>query len=194
MLGFVMVVVLAQADVGSTEQLPSPPPPPPAIVEEPPPRALTPKTVRHSATLFSSPQVDGPTLIGRMALGFLGSVGGGAVSAAILGFALIASGGGSSAAPFIIAAPFALASLGLGTALGAAAFGKYYVDDLADAVLVSMVTCLVSVALVITCLFLFPVAIVPVVIAAALFPAVATPLFVQVFKPADEAAVALARF
>jgi hypothetical protein len=110
----------------------------------------------------------------------------------------VIGGLGNSIAPVIVTAPFAIASLGIGTALGAALFGDDYGRDLADAIGVALVCALVSITVAILVVFAFPttIGVAIAVSAGLLFPAVATPLLVQAFKKdaAPEPSLALASF
>ena len=126
----------------------------------------------------------------------LGSLVGGALSGGliIVGGTLAASG---LAAPIIIATPLAAVVLGMATALGAAMFGEDFGRDFLDAMLVALACSVISVAVVVTLFYLAPATLGLMVgtIAALIFPAVATPLFVQAFKSGDpQPTIALARF
>lgn len=137
-------------------------------------------------------------MVGRVGMSLLfGSLLGGGIATGFLGIGGLFTALSSSAGPIIVAAPFAIASLGVGTALGAAMFGADYGRDLADAIGVALVCALVSVAAVLVMVFIAPS---PLTIGLAavlglVFPAVATPLLVQAFKDdAPEPTIALASF
>ena len=202
MLTLVLFLAVAQSDVppaASTAPVPADapltaPPAPPL-----PPPEFKPNTMGRKANFFSAPQVGPGALVGRVGMSVVGTAVGGGLGALflLLGEAISILGGGS-AAPLIIAAPFAIAALGLGAALGAALFGADYGKDLGDAVAVGLVFALVSVTAVLITLFVMPSLLLPVALGALALTAVATPLMVQVLKPprddAPQPTLALAQF
>ncbi|MDP1830041.1 MAG: hypothetical protein Q8L48_42655 [Archangium sp.] len=208
MFALVVAIALAQAPVEPAPQAAdapvvqpaaelSPPPPPPPAAAPVPPEAL-PNELGRKPGFFSAPRVEGDTMAGRVGMGLLfGSLLGGAVATGFLGIGGLFTALSGSAGPIIVTAPFAIASLGVGTALGAAMFGKDYGRDLADAIGVALICALVSVAAVLVMVFIGPSAL-TIGLAAAVglvFPAVATPLLVQAFKnDAPEPGVAVATF
>jgi hypothetical protein len=149
------------------------------------------------ASLFSSPRVSAGTLVGRTAMGLaLGSLVGGVLAGGLIlvGATLTANG---SAVPMALITPPAIILLGVGTALGAAMFGGDYGRDLLDALIVAVSCAALSVGTIVALFFLAPASLgLMVAVGAGLvFPALATPLLVQVFKPGDpQPTLALARF
>lgn len=186
----------ADAPVEQAAPALTPPPAPPqaAVESEAPPNRLG-----RKAGFFSAPRVSGGTLVGRVGMGLLlGSIVGGTLATGFLAIGGVVGGLGGSIVPVIVTAPFAIASLGVGTALGTAMFGDDYGRDMGDAIGVALVCALISITAAVLVIFAFPTTIgVAIAVSAGLvFPAVATPLFVQVFKKEDapQPTVALASF
>jgi hypothetical protein len=161
----------------------------PAVEEplmlEPPLMAAEPPAIQHQARFFTAPRVSGEALLARTGMAMLlGAIGGG-VGIGFIGIGHMIRGLTQSVAPVLISVPFAAAALGVGTALGAALFGDDYKRDFADAIGVALMTSLISVAAAVSWWFLAPVTVVTaaVVSVAMVFPAIATPLTVQTYKP-----------
>jgi hypothetical protein len=186
MLALVAALTLTQASLAA-----------PTAVNEPAP-GFAPDASSRSAGLFSSPQVAPPMLAARISMGVLfGSFVGGALAGGVLTLGGLFAFSTSSAGPLIVAAPLSLAILAIGTALGAAMFGENFGKDFADALVVALVCSTFSVGAGVALFFLLPIAplLVVIVATALVFPAVATPLFVQLFKDdGPQAALTLATF
>lgn len=157
-----------------------------------------PEVLGRKARFFTTPRVSGEVLIGRTGMALLlGAIGGG-VAIGFIGLGHLLVGLTASVAPLLIALPFAAAALGVATALGAALFGEDYGRDFADAIGVALMTSLIAVSAAVSFWFLAPVTVVTaaVVSVALVFPAIATPLTVQTYKPdgSPESSIPVAHF
>lgn len=150
------------------------------------------REMSRSAQLFSQPRVAPGKLVGRMAMGLLF---GAAPAAGVLALGIVTVD--VTLLSLIITAPIAFVLLAIGTPLGAAMFGGDYGKDFTDAILVSLVCSVFSVATGVAIFFLVPLAPTLFVSAAVVLglPAIATPLFVQLFKlDGPEPALTVATF
>ncbi len=208
MLTLLVIVALGQTEVATPPPLDAPvqaqqpltPPPPPPVTLAPetetevePPKL---NTMGRKAGFFDAPRVGPGVLVGRIGMGLVGAAVGGGIGLGIGGLGFLISSLSGTATAFIISLPFAAIALGLGTALGAALFGADYGKNLADAVVVGFLCSLVSVTLIALSVYVVPGLFFGALIVGLVFPAVATPLLVQVFKKGDapQPTVALARF
>jgi hypothetical protein len=128
---------------------------------------------------FAAPKVNASVLGKRVGLGLLSSLGGGVVAMGFLGVGYLFTASVGGAAPILISAPFAVAALGFGAALGAAVSGRHFGADYRDALVVSLLASCLSVAAVIIGIATSIEVFVPAVIIGMLFPGVVTPLVVQ---------------